>query len=54
MYSLNVTNPFGVPINRNKNSIDFLAPLDFHNQGVLSINLLHNSISASTGVKPTD
>ena len=54
MYSLNVTKPPGAPINLSKNSIDLRAPFDFHNHGEFKISLLHNSISASTGVNPTD
>ena len=53
MYSLNEIRPNGVPINLNKNSTPFLLPLDFHNQGVLSIILLQSSVSACNSVKPT-
>ena len=40
-------------MNFNKNSTVLRVPLDFQIQGELRISLLHSSISASTGVKPT-
>ena len=49
-YSLNSTNAAGAPNNSNKNSIDFLLPLDLNKYAILSKILLYNSISSSAGV----
>ena len=54
IYSSKLTKDSGAPINLNKNSIAFLAPLLFHNHATFKINLLYNSMSISSKLRLVD